>query len=43
MTTKTEVWTKEHEDIKLPSGKTFKVISQVEYDPYEDVIRQVRD
>jgi len=43
MTTKQEVWTGEHTDIKLPKGKTFKVIGQVEYDPYADEIRRVQD
>jgi len=43
MSTKTEIWTGEHLDIKLPAGKTFQVISQVEYDPYEKAIRIVND
>lgn len=37
-----EIWTKEHSDVKLEPG-TYKYIQQNEYDPYEDVIRQVRD
>lgn len=32
----------EHDTIKLPAGK-YKFIQQVEYDPYEDLIRQVMD
>ena len=37
-----EVWTKEHEDIKLDPGE-YKYVPQVEYDPYNEVIRKVRD
>jgi hypothetical protein len=37
-----EVWTGEHEDIKLEKG-TYKYIPQVEFDPYEEVIRRVQD
>lgn len=37
-----EVWTQEHADIKLEKG-TYKYVPQVEFDPYEDVIRQVQD
>jgi hypothetical protein len=37
-----EVWTQEHRDIPLPKGK-YRVIRQVEYNPYEDLIRQVQD
>ena len=37
-----ETWTKEHTDIELQPGK-YKYIQQVEYDPYEDAIRRVRD
>ena len=37
-----EVWTGEHTDIKLEKG-TYKYVPQVEFDPYEEVIRQVRD
>jgi hypothetical protein len=37
-----EVWTKEHEDIPLSPGK-YKYVPQIEYDPYEDEIRKVRD
>ena len=35
-------WTKEHYPIKLEKGY-YKVIKQVEYDPYEDHIRNVID
>lgn len=37
-----EVWTEEHTDIKIEPG-TYKYVPQLEYDPYEEVIRQVRD
>jgi len=37
-----EVWTEEHADIELSPGK-YKYVQQVEYDPYEDKIREVRD
>lgn len=37
-----EVWTGEHADIKLEKG-TYKYIPQVEFDPYDEVIRQVQD
>ena len=37
-----ETWTKEHKDIPLEAGK-YKYVQQVEYDPYEDRIREVRD
>ena len=37
-----EVWTQEHEDIALSPGK-YKYVPQIEFDPYEDKIRKVRD
>jgi len=37
-----EVWTGEHADIPLPKG-TYKYVPQVEFDPYDEVIRAVRD
>lgn len=37
-----EVWTKEHKDIPLQKG-TYKYVPQLEKDPYEDKIREVRD
>lgn len=37
-----EVWTKEHEDIELDKGD-YKYIPQVEYDPYDEKIREVKD
>lgn len=37
-----EVWTKEHTDIKLEKG-TYKYVPQIEFDPYEEVIRRVAD
>ncbi len=35
-------WTKEHNSIKLEKGY-YKVIKQIEYDPYENHIRNVMD
>lgn len=37
-----EVWTKEHTDIHLQEG-SYKYVPQIEYDPYNEVIQQVRD
>jgi hypothetical protein len=37
-----EVWTGEHADIKLEKG-TYKYVPQVEFDPYDEVIRRVAD
>lgn len=37
-----EVFTKEHKDIPLEPGK-YKFVPQIEYDPYIDVIRRVKD
>lgn len=37
-----EVWTQEHADINLEIG-TYKYVAQVEYDPYESIIRKVQD
>lgn len=37
-----EVWTGEHADIPLKPGK-YKYVAQVEYDPYDEVIRKVQD
>jgi hypothetical protein len=37
-----EQWTGEHADIKLPTG-TYKYVPQVEFDPYDEVIRRVAD
>ena len=37
-----EVWTGEHTDIKLEKG-TYKYVPQVEFDPYDEVIRRVAD
>ena len=39
---KKEVWTKEHNDIELQPG-FYKYVPQIEYDPYDDVIRKVQD
>ena len=38
-----EVWTGEHLDIPLPEGETFEMVPQVEFNPFEQAIRQVRD
>jgi hypothetical protein len=38
-----EQWTKEHKDIPLKEGSSYKVIQQVEYNPFEKAIKQVRD
>jgi hypothetical protein len=37
-----EVWTGEHKDIPLEKGK-YQYVPQIEYDPYQDLIRQVQD
>ena len=37
-----EVWTGEHHKIDLKPGK-YKVVHQVEYDPYEKAIKRVDD
>lgn len=37
-----EVWTQEHTDIPLKEGE-YKFIQQQEYDPYNEVIRNVAD
>jgi hypothetical protein len=41
--TGTQTWTKEHGDIELAPGATYKYVAQFEYDPYEDVIKSVQD
>jgi len=38
-----EVWTKEHLDIQLLEGETYKYIQQVEFDPYAKLIQNVKD
>lgn len=38
-----EVWTKEHKDIPLKEGESYKYIQQIEYNPYEEVIKNVVD
>lgn len=38
-----ETWTKEHHDIPLAPGYQYRSVQQVEYDPYQDIIVQVRD
>lgn len=36
------VWTEEHTDIKLEKG-IYKYVPQVEFDPYEKIIKKVQD
>lgn len=38
-----ETWTKEHKDIPLKSGESYEYIQQIEYDPYNKTIQQVKD
>jgi hypothetical protein len=38
-----EVSTKEHGDIPLQEGTTYKYIQQIEYNPYEKAIQKVKD
>jgi hypothetical protein len=38
-----ERWTGEHTDIALTEGETYMYVQQVEYNPYEKAIRNVRD
>ena len=38
-----EVWTKEHTDIPLKEGNSYRYIQQVEFNPYEQAMRNVRD
>jgi hypothetical protein len=37
-----ETWTKEHHDIKIEPG-TYKYIPQLEFDPYDEEIKRVKD
>lgn len=37
-----EVWTEEHSDIQLQPG-VYKYVPQVEFDPYEKIIKKVQD
>ena len=37
-----EVWTKEHTDIDLDKGN-YKFVQQVEFNPYEEITRKVKD
>jgi hypothetical protein len=39
----TGLWTKEHAPIELTPGKTYRVVHQQEFDPYEKVRRAVMD
>jgi hypothetical protein len=38
-----EKWTGEHTDIQLQEGESYKFVQQVEYNPYEKLIQNVRD
>ena len=37
-----EVWTKEHKDIPVEKG-IYKYVPQVEFDPFEKIVREVLD
>ena len=39
----TGVWTKEHMPIELTPGKTYRVVQQQEFDPFEKARRAVMD
>jgi hypothetical protein len=36
-------WTQEHTDIQLTEGEQYKYVQQIEYNPYEKAIQNVRD
>jgi hypothetical protein len=38
-----EQWTQEHTDIQLTEGEQYKYVQQIEYNPYEKAIQNVRD
>jgi len=38
-----EIWTKEHKDIPLQDGESYRYVQQVEYDPYAKLVQQVKD
>lgn len=38
-----EIWTKEHNDIQLKEGESYKFVQQVEYNPYEKAMKKVID
>jgi len=38
-----EIWTKEHKDIPLKRGRSYKFVQQQEFNPYEKVIKKVTD
>ena len=38
-----EQWTKEHTDIPLKEGESYKYVQQVQYNPYEKLIQKVQD
>lgn len=37
-----EVWTKEHKDININPG-VYKYIPQIEFDPFDNIVRRVID
>jgi hypothetical protein len=38
-----ETWTGEHKEIPIPDGETYKVVHQIEFNPYSKLIEQVKD
>lgn len=38
-----EQWTKEHNDIILEEGQSYKYVQQQEYNPYSKLIQKVQD
>jgi len=38
-----EKWTEEHKDIHLKEGNEYEFVQQIEYNPYEKVLRNVID
>ncbi len=38
-----EVWTGEHADIELQPGRTYQYVQQIQYDPFEKIIRAIQD
>ena len=38
-----EITTKEHGELPLQAGNTYKYVQQVEYNPYEKIIQKVKD
>ena len=38
-----EVWTQEHKDIPLKQGESYEYVQQVEYSPWDKLIKIVKD